>query len=463
MNGRTLATSAARLIGDLRSSRLRRNAVAGSGEVLATALIAAASYPVYLAFLGYELYGLWLTLGIVMTFAGAGKVGLNSALTKYVAEESSRENIMAVRSYITTTLAVLTGTGLIMLAFVLALRGHFAALMHLSPSNSATVLRLAPWIAVSTICVTQIEALNGVLIGMGRMDIAAALNVASRLISLLVAIPLLIERNGLVSLLLSNAVAYVVVYIAHLMAVQRIIGCECFVLSAFSLRRLRTLLGYGSSVFGSYLVNMLIMPFNKMIIARYAGISLVPVFEISYSFSIRLRSVVDSGFRAILPEISALQAQDDPRARRRILRLRQSAILWAFLMGLIVCGLAAVTATPAFKFYLGPRFHVLLPSTFRILLGGMVISVGSIPAYYTLLALAQVREVLVSHFVGAFANAASVLLGVCLVPHVTVTFVATCATVSFAASALYLLRIARPSISEPDHQEEALSGSARHA
>ena len=44
------------------------------------------AYPVYLGFLGYEKYGLWLTLATVLSFSQLGKLGINHAVIKVVAE-----------------------------------------------------------------------------------------------------------------------------------------------------------------------------------------------------------------------------------------------------------------------------------------------------------------------------------------------------------------------------------------
>jgi len=440
--GRFAATLSA-----FRASQLHRNAIAGSGQVIVTAAIACISYPVYLRFLGYELYGLWLTLGVVLTFAQFGKVGLVPAMTKHVAEEYGRGDMVAVRSYVTTGLTVLGVMGCAMLGLVLALRSQFVTALRLDTANSLLALRLTPWIAVLSIYVLQIEALNAVLAGLGRMDVASVLQVVARLISLSVATFLLANGVGIASLLWSNAVAYVFVHAATLIAVHRITGAGCLSTSGFDLRRLRALAGFGSGVFGASLINMLIAPFNKIMLARYAGVGLVPVFDLSWSLSMQLRSIVDSGVSAIMPEISRLLACQEPRARARIQQVRDRAKRLAFVLGLVICGSAAVFAGPVLRVWLGPRFHVLLPDTLRIILIGVFIEVSSIPTYYTLLALGQVSKVFLSNAIAACANVLCVIGVVLLAPEFSVGLLALCVTVSLTASAVYLLAFAKPYIS----------------
>jgi O-antigen/teichoic acid export membrane protein len=50
-------------------------------------VVLAIAYPVYLHFLGHEMYGVWLILATVLTFAQLGNLGISPAVMKLVAEE----------------------------------------------------------------------------------------------------------------------------------------------------------------------------------------------------------------------------------------------------------------------------------------------------------------------------------------------------------------------------------------
>src|ERR1039458_8200749 len=80
------------------SSQLRRNTLAGAASAVAGALIAAISYPVYLHFLGYEQYGLWLAVAIVLTVAQFGNIGLAPAVATRVASDFARRDFAGVRA-----------------------------------------------------------------------------------------------------------------------------------------------------------------------------------------------------------------------------------------------------------------------------------------------------------------------------------------------------------------------------
>ncbi len=53
---------------------------------------------------------------------------------------------------------------------------------------------------------------------------------------------------------------------------------------------------------------MLLSPFNKLMLSRYAGVDSIPVYEIAYTGSMRVRGLAEVGIRALMPEVSRLGA-----------------------------------------------------------------------------------------------------------------------------------------------------------
>jgi K+ transporter len=57
------------------SSQLRVNIFSGVAATMVNIIVMAIAYPIYLHFLGYEQYGVWLVLSVVLTFAQLGNLG----------------------------------------------------------------------------------------------------------------------------------------------------------------------------------------------------------------------------------------------------------------------------------------------------------------------------------------------------------------------------------------------------
>ncbi|MBC7121495.1 MAG: hypothetical protein H5T33_08040, partial [Candidatus Methanosuratus sp.] len=105
--------------------------VSGVAAMLLNTVVLAAGYPIYLHFLGYEQYGVWLVLATVLTFSQLGNLGINQAVTKLVAEEYGRGDTLAIQQYVTTALAILGLSGIVVLSGLLVLRGPIVAAFNL--------------------------------------------------------------------------------------------------------------------------------------------------------------------------------------------------------------------------------------------------------------------------------------------------------------------------------------------
>ena len=93
--------SMGRLVKIATGTQLRRNVLSGTVVNALSGIVVFASYPIFLHFLGYELYGLWLVLATVLAVAQLANFGLGQAVSKLVAEEHGKDRIaVLVRSNI---------------------------------------------------------------------------------------------------------------------------------------------------------------------------------------------------------------------------------------------------------------------------------------------------------------------------------------------------------------------------
>ena len=108
----------------LLASQLRINMVTGVATHGVNIVILAVAYPVYLHYLGYETYGLWLALGVVLAFARLSDLGMTQAVTKLVAEEHGRGNTQVVQRYVATAIMILWIVSGITLAVILVFKAQ---------------------------------------------------------------------------------------------------------------------------------------------------------------------------------------------------------------------------------------------------------------------------------------------------------------------------------------------------
>ena len=427
------------MIRKLFSSQLRINMFSGTATTVINGTVMLIAYPVFLYFLGYEKYGVWLVLATVLTFAQLGDIGIGPAITKLVAEEYGRNDIKGIQCYITTALAMLCISGAVILTVILVFKTQITMLFRLNDENASMVLWLLPYIGVLSVYVFMVLALNAVLSGLGRMDLANYIQSLGRVVIVVVASILLYIGRGIESLLIANIASYVFIHIATLICIRRIVQIRLLRIDNLDAHRGKRILRFGIAMFSSSIMSMLFDPFNKLMLSRYAGISAVPVYDIAYRGSMQVRALIETGFRALMPEISRIGANMTAQVRDRISAINRRAIKLLFFVALPLYTGLIILLTPLLKIWLKDNFVIELPIAFRIILIGTFIGLFGVPAYYTLLGLGMVRNTLMSQFILSSVNAL-ILLTIVFVFHrgISVETVSVVVLSAITMSTLYL-------------------------
>jgi O-antigen/teichoic acid export membrane protein len=409
---------------------------------MAGAVISAISYPVYLHFLGYEQYGLWLAVSVVLSFAAFGQLGLAPAVATAVAEEYAKGDLRGVRNTVSTALIALSVIGVIAVGVVMLCGAWIISAMHLPPQLSAQARTLLPLVALLSLYVVQIDTINAVVIGLGRLDIAVGTQQAGRVLSLVLAAALLNAGAGVASLPFANLAGYLFVHIASLFVARTITRESCFSLSAFSLVRLRSLVTFGSGVLASSLINFLVGPLNKFALARYVGTASIPIYDMAFTITMQIRGVLDSGFRSVMPEVSRLRTLGSAEARLRIQALYRRAMKIILGAGLPLFGCAIAGAHIALHLWLGTRFRADLVPALRILLLGGFGSLIGVPSYHMLLGLREVKHVVAANVLQGGLNAA-ILASLIYAGLLSAASAAGAASVGVAVGGFYLFFVSR--------------------
>lgn len=458
------------MIRKLFSSQLRINMVSGVAAMLLNTVVLAAGYPIYLHFLGYEQYGVWLVLATVLTFSQLGNLGINQAVTKLVAEEYGRGDTLAIQQYVTTALAILGLSGIVVLSGLLVLRGPIVAAFNLGEENAKIALWLLPYVGLLSIYVFLTEVLQGTLSGLGRMDLANGIQSLGGLVKLIVASLLLFAGLGIEGLLIAAVVSRVGVHVVSFLCIRRIVPIRLARMENWNAQRGKCLLHFGTGMLGGSLLSMLLSPFNKVMLSRYAGVASIPIYEIAYTGSMQIRGLAEAGIRALMPEVSRLGTNLAEQATTRIREINHRCVGLLIRLALPLYGILILIAPALLRIWLGDRFTEPLSLAFRIALLGSFLSLTCVPAYYLLLGMGRVGHCFMNYAILAGTNVLLVLtfawVDNCLVlPEVLIS-----AAVGMGLSSIYtilqnrrMLRhiSARNSMGQ-ELSEEHQIGSPRH-
>lgn len=421
------------------ASQLRRNTLAGGISAIVGAAIAAISYPIYLHYLGYEQYGLWLSVGIVLSFAQFGNLGLAPAVARSVAGYLVLEEFDSIKATVSSALVALSAVGVLGVFAVLFGGKYVIGAMHLSAPLTAQARSLLPFVAVLSLYAIQIDTVNAVLVGLGRLDLSVASQVASRLLALTASTVMLAAGFGVVSLPIAFLIGYVFLHFTSLALARRVTGHNCLSVRAFNYPELRKLATFGSGMLSCTIMSFLLGPLNKFTLTRFSGPGSVPVYDLAFTMSLQLRGFLEAGFRSLMPEVSCIAALNPPDIAKRLISLNRRSMKLIAIAGLPVYLLLFVWTEPILRIWLQARFQPMIVSTLRVLLVASFLNLCAVPAYYMLIGLGKVRHVVICWVMQCGFNVAILAAYVMFTGSVTPTGTAIATAAGIVAGVIYVL------------------------
>ncbi len=422
----------------LLASQLRRNMTSGLAVSGINFLITAVSYPIYLHYLGYEKYGLWLVLTTVLGFAQLGNLGINVAVSRFVANHFGHGDFRSIDRDVTTALFILTVSGGAILAAILLFRYEIISAFKLDPENADLVIYLLPYVGSLSLYVFIVRVTAATLTGLGRIDLVNYVWSGSRIVSITIAVILLYHRFGMKSLLISYFVSELFAHTFFLFLIKRFVRIHYFRVTNVNKQSFRRLVTFGGGLLGGTLLNMLMGPFNKFIISRFLGVQFIPIYEIAFNASMYIQGLLTTSFRALIPEISQLFGSADS-AVNRIRYIYTKTMKMTLSFGTPLFLLIFLIAPILLKIWLREDFDALLPPIFRIMLVSTFFSLlGSTPYFY-LIGLGRVKYVFTASAIQTGVDITYLIVLIALGIKVTTLSVATAVLLARTTSSLYVL------------------------
>jgi O-antigen/teichoic acid export membrane protein len=409
------------------------------GTALLSTLVIGIAYPVYLHFLGYEQYGLWLVLSTVLIMAQLGNLGLSPALLKLVAEDFAAGDVDGVYKYISCGVLSLALSGIVLMCGVLLLRRPLIAIFGIGGPNAEMAYILLPYVGILSVYVLMADALNSVVAGLGRYDLVGYSQLTGQFLTVVGAVVLFKLHCGVWSLLIANAASALFLNVLSLVLIRRITHSGSWLRFTWDRQRFRRILNFGFWVFGSSILYTAFNPLNKLFVTRFAGIAAVPIYDISFATSFKIRSFFESGFRSLTPEFSRLNAVRPQEAQDRLASADRKGLKVVLYAGTLLYLVVFLFCGWGLQVWLRGRFRPELPSVFRIMLLGSYLSLWGVQPWYSLLGFGRSAHILVANLVMVVSNICFVLAWPLLLTRpATLTTVTIGTAVGILVSTLYL-------------------------
>lgn len=383
-------------------SQLRKNIFSGSLAAAGSVIVSVVAYPIYLHFLGAELYGLWAVLTVIIFFSSIGNFGIDEALIKYIAEEYEKKNIENIKEFISTGINLLLVNGIIIFIILKLLENLLLSALNLNAAYVLVFKNIFPYIVILSVFILIVNFVNAILKGLGRFDHASYILLSGRVFALLISILLFINGYKIWSLYWGQLLSFVFVLLLSSHFVGRIIGIFYNPLKGKKAMLVR-LVKFGGTITVSKAFAMFLEPFIKVAITRYIGLTEVTYFEIANKVVMQIRSLFERGISAIMPEVSRLSATIK-NAKVRISEMMRRVNRLNVLVGSSVFILLFFIGEPLLKLWLSAGYCEVITIAFRIIIVGYLINLLSVPSYYYFMGSGQVRFCFFNHLIQTVLN-----------------------------------------------------------
>jgi len=384
-------------------SALKKNVLSGSilaGTNICLMLIA---YPIYLKYLGSELYGLWATISIIVFFSRLGDLGINNALIKYVAAEFGRNNYVKIKEYSATSVFILIIPSILILLVLFIFTPEIVTMLRLKPEYAGIAKKIIPLVGLLSIFILFTELVKGILMGLGRIDIANYIFLSGQIIRVVTSIVLIIGGFGIWSLYWGNVISSVLIFVVYMFILRFIHKIKIFNINNITKQCCSELLTFGGTIFSARIVSMLIEPFNKVIISRYIGLAEVSYYEIGLRGASQLRSLYEMGLKAIMPRVSELQ-QKTVNFRQAIAKIHKKCLLFIALFALPVFILLFILSNIVLSLWLKERYNPQISTVLRWFLFAYIINLLTVPSYYIFMGIGKAKYCFLAHLITSVSN-----------------------------------------------------------
>ena len=369
------------------SSQLNKNIASGAIVHGLNMLVALASYPIFIHYLGFELFSVWTLLSIIISFAQVGDFGISKAIIFYTAKEKSSSNNENVRKLLSSAFFVLIILSILIQVILWLLKGQIVHILAIPTEYIDQSLTVIPLIGLSVFTFLIYDSISGIITGFGRIDLSNLLLLFLNVSKIGATILFLINDATVISMVLGVISSNLLLISIALYIISKKYFNSKIPLTKFSFKTSNKILKYGFPVLGIQVFNMLMFPLIKIIMANTLGVVHVGFFELATKAAYSLRTFFEKGLFALLPEFSTMYPFEDEGSINKIKLTVKSITKKLFYFGIPAFIIFSIISPFILKLWLGKSYNDEILLGFLLLQPGIIVGLLALPSYYALLAM----------------------------------------------------------------------------
>ena len=364
-----------------KENRVIRNSFYGVIQFVVPTLLLLVFTPLLIHKMGTDQYGLWMLATSALGLMGIAEFGLNTAISKFVAEFAESGNTEALSSVVSAGLIayILLGFGLIIPLYIFSpvLAGIF------KPSQAVSIEQIQIVIQIMSLGFIPLLLRSGAMaipIGLQRFRVPVMVTIGYQILSYTAALTVVFLGGSVAQVVRSTVAVLWVTAIGSLFVAWRML--KPFNLK-FAINRsgqvLRRMVSFslmsGISGLGSQAFNSA----DRLTVGAVLGLDAVAYYTVIISVASKVLQLSGALTSALMPAVSTWMASGDIR-RVRTYFLKATAALLA--LNFLVVSVLLIISAPLLRLWMGEAFanHVLIP--FRVLVVVYALISLNAPAHF---------------------------------------------------------------------------------
>lgn len=368
-------------------SQLKKNVFSGSILSAVDILITMVSYPIYLKYLGTEKYGLWSVVSVVFSFSQLGLLCIGTAVVKYVASCFGKKDFNLITEYVTNAFYILMVPSLIIVSILIFFKAAIFNFIGIKDSFVVEGESLIFYVGLLSIFTFFVEIIKSVVVGIGRADLTNGVFLLGRIFQIILSVYLLIMGAGVWSLYFGFLLYYIIPAIFFPFTLKYTYHINIFNPFFFKKQRIKELINVGGLLTVATLASMFVVPFNKIIISKYIGLSEVTYYHIANQIIMSVRGLYVRGLAAILPKFSELTT----KTVESIIPIHKKAMKFILVCAIPLFLSLFLLSNTILKIWLGAQFDTQITLILRILIIGWFINALTVPDYFMFIGIGKTK------------------------------------------------------------------------
>lgn len=289
---------------------LKINAISNWTSLIVQVMVGFFLTPFIINQLGKSGYGLWVLVGSFIGYYGLLNLGVSSAITRYIARFSARNNTKKLNETANTALLMFCITGLIAVLISFAIAGPLAVFFNITPEHIGEFKRIVAVLGIATGLSFPGGVFSAMITARERYVAVNIVNIAATLLRTALTVVILQAGHGLAGIAYPTLAATVASVIAMFFIVRSVVPEFCIRFDCARMSNLKMLLVYGGNTTIITVADILRLKIDSIVIGRMIGMAEVGIYGIAAILIGHMFSVVTAGMGVLTPRFAALDSED---------------------------------------------------------------------------------------------------------------------------------------------------------